>query len=122
MDDDTSIRGMVRSVLHREGFDVQEVGGGTDAIALMAEKSYDAVVLDIMMDEGNGEDVLRALAEMRPGHKCVVVISAAAPAVIDQLGVSNVRAKLRKPFDITALVAAIRECLSSSADPPSTSS
>lgn len=119
VDDDTSIRGMVRSVLHREGFEVEEVAGGNDAIALMAEKSYDAVVLDVMMGEGNGEDVLRALAAMRPGHKCVVVISAAAPAVIDQLAISNVQAKLRKPFDIAQLVEAIRECLTSPADPAS---
>ncbi len=116
VDDDTSIRGMVRSVLHREGFAVEEVGGGNDAIALMTDKTYDAVVLDVMMGEGNGEDVLRALAAMRPGHKCVVVISAAAPTIIDQLGGPNIHTKLRKPFDITALVDAIRECLTSPND------
>ena len=113
---------MVRSVLHREGFDVEEVSGGHDAIALMAEKSYDAVVLDLMMGDGNGEEVLRAIASMRPGRKCVVIISAAAPAKLEQLGSPNIQAKLRKPFDITQLVDAILGCVSSSADQRSTPS
>ena len=107
---------MVRSVLHREGFAVDEVDGGNDAIVRMTEKNYDAVVLDLMMGDGDGEEVLRALATMRPGRKCVVIISAAAPAKIEQLGSPNIQAKLRKPFDITQLVDAIRGCVSSSAD------
>ena len=113
---------MVRSVLHREGFAVEEVDGGNHAIALMAEKNYDAVVLDIRMGQGNGEDVLRALAALKPGHKCVVVISAAAPATLDQLAAPNIHTKLRKPFDITALVEAVRGCLSSPADQGSATS
>ena len=102
---------MVRSVLHREGFDVQDVGGGNDAIALMAEKTYDAVVLDVMMRDGSGHDVLHVLASSRPAVKCVVVVSAASPAAIDALPDANVQAKLRKPFDIGELVEAIRRCV-----------
>jgi CheY-like chemotaxis protein len=111
VDDDTSIRTMVRTVLHREGFEVTDVASGNDAIALLNEKPYDAVVLDVMMGDGSGHDVLEALASMRPAAKCVVVVSAASPASIEKVDESNVRAKLRKPFDIAALVEAIRQCL-----------
>ena len=111
VDDDTSIRGMVRSVLHREGFAVEEVGCGNDAIALMAQKSYDALVLDVMMRDGSGHDVLHVLASSRPAEKCVVVVSAASPAAIDALPDANVQATLRKPFDITELVEAVRRCV-----------
>ena len=111
VDDDTSIRGMVRSVLHREGFDVEEVSGGNDAIARMAAKLYDAVVLDIMMRDGTGHDVLHVLASSRPAVKCVVVVSAASPAALDALPDANVQAKLRKPFDIHDLVSAVHRCV-----------
>lgn len=111
VDDDTSIRGMVRSVLHREGFDVEEVAGGKDAIVRMAEKSYDAVVLDVMMRDGSGHEVLHVLASTRPAVKCVVVVSAASSATIEALPDANVQAKLRKPFDIDELVRAIRLCV-----------
>ena len=116
VDDDTSIRGMVRSVLHREGFAVEEVSGGNDAIALLAQKNYDAVVLDVMMRDGSGHDVLHVLASSRPAVKCVVVVSAASPAAIDALPDANVQAKLRKPFDITELVGAVHRCVTAEPD------
>ena len=106
-----SIRGMVRSVLNREGFDVEEVGGGNDAIARLTEKRYDAVVLDVMMRDGSGQDVLHVLASSRPAVKCVVVVSAASAASIDAVPDANVLAKLRKPFDIGDLVRAVRRCV-----------
>ncbi len=108
---------MVRTVLHREGFEVEDVASGNDAIALLSEKPYDAVVLDVMMDDGSGHDVLEALASMRPAVKCVVVVSAASPANLEKVDESNVLAKLRKPFDITALVEAIRGCIDAQGGP-----
>ena len=110
VDDDTAIRGVMRTILRREGFEVEDVASGNDAIALLNDKPYDAVVLEVMMGDGSGHDVLDALAAMRPAVRCVVVVSAASPADIEKVDESNVRAKLRKPFDITALVEAIRGC------------
>jgi CheY-like chemotaxis protein len=69
VDDDASIRTMVRTVLQRGGFEVEEVGSGNQAIARIREKLYDAVVLDIMMGNGSGQDVLQALALERPNQK-----------------------------------------------------
>jgi two-component system response regulator PilR (NtrC family) len=112
VDDDPSIRGMVRSVLHRAGFEVETVGCGNEAIAKMAEKPYDALVLDVMMRDGSGQEVLQALPSIRPDLKCIVVISASSQANIDKVAGANVHAKLRKPFDIALLVEAIRNCLS----------
>lgn len=110
VDDDTSIRHMVRSVLVREGFRVMEADSGKAAIARMQEGDYDAVVLDLVMPDGGGDEVLETVAAQRPDVKCVVVISAAAPAVLEDLEVANVIVTLRKPFDIHELVTAIREC------------
>lgn len=111
VDDDMSMRTMVRSVLHHEGFEVDEVGSGNDAIALMNQRSYDAVVLDVMMRDGSGHDVLHVLASTRPAVKFVVVISATSAAKIEEVSDANVVAKLRKPFDISELVAAIHQCV-----------
>jgi CheY-like chemotaxis protein len=119
VDDDLSIRGMMRSILRREGFVVDEVGSGNDAIARLTEKLYDAVVLDVMMRDGSGHDVLHALSSLRPSVKCVVVVSALSQAKIDELPHANVQARLRKPFDIGALVTAVDRCVTAGSDPPS---
>lgn len=110
VEDDTSIRTMVRSVLKRDGFDVDEVESDDEAIARIAEKTYDAVVLDVTMSSGNGHDVLRTLAENRPHEKCVVVISGSSPKALEEVDHGNVEAKLRKPFDIHDLLEAVRRC------------
>lgn len=102
VDDDGSIRELVGTLLRREGFEVDDVESGNAAIASLTGKEYDAVVLDLMMRDGSGHDVLRAVAAQRPHAKCVVVISATSAANIEAVNSDNVVAKLRKPFDITS--------------------
>lgn len=102
---------MVRSVLLREGFSVDVVVNGDEAISGLIERPYDAVVLDITMRAGSGAEVLEVVATQRPGVKCVVLISAATSALLEKVSVANVHAKLRKPFDIHELVAAVSACV-----------
>jgi DNA-binding response OmpR family regulator len=110
VDDDSSIRTLVRRVLVREAMEVDEAANGEEAVGYLRNKHYDAILLDLMMGPGNGFDVLNALKELRPGEKLVIVMSAASQAMIDEAGRENVGATLRKPFDIDALVSAVRDC------------
>lgn len=111
VDEDGSIRELVGTLLRREGFAVDDVQSGNAAIASLTEKEYDGVVLDLMMRDGTGHDVLRTIAAQRPHEKCVVVISATSAANIEAVDVDNVVAKLRKPFDIHELLAAVHQCV-----------
>ena len=74
VDDDGSIRELVKILLRHDGFDVEAAANGRAAIDAIEKKDFDAVVLDLMMRDGSGEDVLRTLAVQRPDVKCVVVI------------------------------------------------
>ena len=111
VDDDASIRTMVRAVLQHDGFEVEEVENGNDAIARIREQQYGVVILDIMMGRGSGQDVLHTLAVERPDVKCVVVISATSQPNLDKIEVSNVKIKLRKPFNIAELLDAVHDCI-----------
>ena len=111
VDDDGAIRSLLRTVVRREGLEVDAAGSGNQAIALLREKDYQAVVLDLMMRDGSGEDVLRMLGEKPGTRNCVVVVSACALAELEKLEHPNVHRKLQKPFDIGDLVSAVRECL-----------
>jgi two-component system nitrogen regulation response regulator GlnG len=109
-DDDASIRGLVRTLLRRERFEVDEASNGDEVMRRMRAARYDAVVLDLMMGPGSGLDVLDAVKAERPGEKFVIVVSATSQASIDKLESSNIFAKLRKPFDINDLLGAVRQC------------
>ncbi|HEV7239257.1 MAG TPA: response regulator [Thermoanaerobaculia bacterium] len=110
VDDDRSIRDLVRNVLRPERFEIEEAADGQEALARIRIKRYDAVVLDLMMGPGNGFEVLHALNDDRPGEKCVIVLSATSQPVLDKLPIENIFARIRKPFDIDELLGAVQKC------------
>lgn len=110
-DDDAAIRGLLRVILRKENYDVDEARNGQEAIRKLDATCYDAVVLDLMMGPGNGFEVLDSLKTRWPGEKIVVVVSAASEKTIQAVAGENVWAILRKPFDVTDLLRLVRECV-----------
>ena len=113
VDDDDGIRALIARVLGRAGYLVAETNDGAAAIELLRQMSFHAVVLDLMMPHTNGFDVIAFIKEQLPGQRHVIVISAAADRMIDSVDETVVCAKLRKPFDLQALLAAVERCRTS---------
>lgn len=63
VDDDATVRDVVRRYLERAGFDVELAGDGAECLARFAERQADLVVLDVMMPGLNGLEVCRRLRE-----------------------------------------------------------
>ncbi|MEM7482438.1 MAG: sigma-54 dependent transcriptional regulator [Acidobacteriota bacterium] len=63
VDDEASIRESLRMILEYEGYRVEEAPGGPQALARVADRLPDAVVLDIKMPEMDGLEVLEAFRE-----------------------------------------------------------
>jgi DNA-binding response OmpR family regulator len=63
IDDEATIREVVRKYLEREGFAVLEAETGTQALALLREQKADLVLLDIMLPGLDGFDITRSLRE-----------------------------------------------------------
>jgi two-component system nitrogen regulation response regulator NtrX len=63
VDDEASIRESLRMILEFEGYRVEEAGGGAQALAKVADRLPDAVILDIKMPEMDGLELLRAFRE-----------------------------------------------------------
>jgi len=74
VDDEESIRDSLRMILEYEGYRVDEASGGAEALARVADRSPDAVLLDIKMPEMDGLTVLKKLRE-RGYDMPVLVIS-----------------------------------------------
>ena len=117
-DDDAVTLLLVATILRHEGYNVDTSNGGKDAILKIELTPYDVVVLDLMMPEVSGLDVLRRLAVRDPRIKCVVIMSAASSFEVAGATNPNVFAALRKPFDNAALITAVRGCIEATCDPP----
>lgn len=108
VDDDPAIRVMVRKVLERQGFTVETANDGIEALEKLEQAVYDVLVLDLMMPRLDGFGVLDRLegsagSTDRPTPK-ILVMTAAAPSLLQKLPPGRVAAVLAKPFDIAKLL------------------
>ena len=63
VDDDENILSLERTILEQKGFDVTSAPGGAEALRLLAERTFDLVLLDVMMPEVDGFTVCRKIKE-----------------------------------------------------------
>ena len=75
VDDEPSLAELLASVLRYEGWTVRTAGNGTDAIRTAREFRPDAVVLDIMLPDFNGLEVMRRIRAEIP-QVCVLFLTA----------------------------------------------
>jgi two-component system response regulator PilR (NtrC family) len=114
VDDEQSLRDMLRIVLSRDGYRVTVAASGRDAIALLDRMSFDLVISDIRMPDGGGVDVLRAA---KAANRDIVVFMMTAFASTDtaveamRLGALDY---FTKPFSMDELRLKVRQHLESS--------
>ena len=65
IDDDPGIRGLLTVVLNRKGFECAVAIDGAEAQKLLRVHDYDAILLDLMLPQLNGFEVLRFLKAER---------------------------------------------------------
>ncbi len=66
VDDDPTVAEVVSRYLTREGFTVDSVGNGVEAIARATAALPDVVVLDLMLPGADGLEVCRRLRDLAP--------------------------------------------------------
>jgi DNA-binding response OmpR family regulator len=110
VEDDTTILRLVKTVLEREQFTVEGVTGGARAIELLKVAAYDLVILDLMMPDVGGEDVLSYLEIAQPKYLRRVILTTASPRRFSCAFLERICRLLEKPFDVNQLVLFAREC------------
>lgn len=113
VDDDATNRDVLSRRLKRQGHDVRMATSGRDALEVIGEADFDLVLLDIMMPDMDGYEVLERLKrDDRLRHIPVVMISALneLQSVVRCIE-AGAEDYLTKPFDPTLLKARIDACL-----------
>jgi two-component system chemotaxis response regulator CheY len=106
-DDDERFRGLVRSVLVDDGYDVvAEAGDASATVALAVEHDPDIVVVDLVLPGATGLSAVRALRADRPDRAVLVLSSLFDPAV-EQEAAELGAGYLDKTEGLDALEAAI---------------
>jgi CheY-like chemotaxis protein len=107
VDDDLSVRSVVGDALRQEGYEVDAVGNGRQALAAFGKHRPDALVLDLEMPVMDGPTLVRTLRERtRWGAVPLVVVSGTAGAVNAGLQL-GAQAFLSKPFELSELLRSV---------------
>ena len=110
VEDEEKLARFVELELKHEGYEVKTEGSGRAALAEALSTDYDLVLLDIMLPELNGLEVLRRLNKEKPTP---VILLTARDAVMDKVSGLDAGAVdyITKPFAIEELLARIRVAL-----------
>lgn len=109
IEDDANIRMALFCILNQDGFKVLQAEDGIDGLKLATKKKPDLILLDWMMPEMNGIDVLRRLRR-RDAIKDIPVIMLTAKGAISDVErgfAAGADGYITKPFD----VAKISDCI-----------
>ena len=106
VDDDLAIRRLLIATFVRRGIAVDEANDGDVAIQRLSEKSYDVVLLDLMMPKVSGFEVLQHM-DSTDSTTPVIVLSAASQKFLEKVDSQRVKAVVRKPFDLNELILAV---------------
>src|ERR1700761_9255263 len=107
VDDDHELCSMLAEYLGPEGFLTEAVGSGPAALERLGREAVDLVVLDVMLPELSGFEVLRRI---RAINRVPVIMLTARGEEVDRVGGLEMGAddSLAKPFSPRELVARIR--------------
>jgi len=77
VDDEEDIRVLIDMVLSREGYDVDLAKDGVEALMRMNEYDYDLVILDVIMPNKNGLEVIRDMKKNKRLQGVPIIIISA---------------------------------------------
>lgn len=103
VDDEPNIREVLRIVLDGEGYSVSEAATYAEAMQLLGQTTFDLVICDIFLPDGNGLDLVRSYHASNPDTHFVVVTAHTTPAHAMTALRDGAVEYLSKPFDVEEL-------------------
>ena len=113
VDDSASIRKLVELTLRREGYDVVTADSGLTALAALARRRPDLLLLDVMLVALDGFQLCQVIREHpRYSDLPIIILSGRETEADREAGLrAGVSAYLTKPFRPEQLLATVREQL-----------
>jgi CheY-like chemotaxis protein len=108
VDDDSAILELIAQVLTDEGYSVIAAGDGRTAVELARAKRPRLILLDLMMPEMNGWQVIAKLQESPPTRKIPVILLSARRDLAQSAADLGATAYIEKPFDLDDLLECVQ--------------
>ncbi|GAB3622371.1 response regulator transcription factor [Mariniluteicoccus endophyticus] len=111
VDDERSLTELLSMAMRYEGWEVSTAGTGSEAVKVAREVRPDAIVLDMMLPDFDGLEVLRRIRAEQP--EIPVIFLTAKDAVADRVGGLTAGGDdyVTKPFSLEEVIARLRALL-----------
>lgn len=119
IEDETKIARLIQLELEHEGYETKIAYTGTAGLTLYHQEHWDLLLLDVMLPEINGLEVLRRIRS-KHNNQTPVILLTARDALPDKVSGLDLGANdyITKPFEIEELLARIRVWLRQPLTPP----
>ncbi|MBI3846901.1 MAG: sigma-54-dependent Fis family transcriptional regulator [Planctomycetes bacterium] len=111
VDDDQLIRWSLSQRLGKEGFQTFEAPDGAAAEALLAEQSFDLILLDYKLPDTDGIAMLKKLEQSRPDALVILMTAFSSIEKVVEAMKLGAYDYIHKPFDMDEMVVTIRKAL-----------
>jgi DNA-binding response OmpR family regulator len=102
-EDDRNFGCVLKTELEEEGYDIDLVQDGLEAVLKFIDRAHDFVILDIKMPKVDGISALTIIKRLNPGVPAITISGNAGSAeMMESVGVGAMRC-LPKPFEIADL-------------------
>lgn len=110
IEDDRTINGLLRSVLEKSGYTADSTYNGTEGLAMGRQQDYSLILLDLMLPERPGEEIIR---ELRREDTTPVIVLSAKGEINNRIELLRLGADdyITKPFDIDEVLLRIQAVL-----------
>ena len=118
IEDTENVRNMYAFSLAHEGFDVVPVGSAGEGLSKLSERTYDVVLLDMMLSGMSGMDLLDNydIKALSPETKLIVLSNFDSDTIIERAKKFNIDAYLTKAkYEPAQLVAFVKQLLAGTA-------
>ena len=114
VDDEAKIREALANALRDEGHEIVDTASGTEARRLLGQRLFDVLVVDNLMPELTGLDLIRELVSTIPESERPQILMMTAHATVESaIGAMKLGALdyLQKPFEVDELLVVVRHAL-----------
>jgi len=111
VDDEETLRLLVRNQLTSEGYNVEVADDGDTAVEVMSRSPQDLILLDIRMPRMSGIEVLEELKKRQIKPRIIMLTAVDDLSVAIQCVKLGANDYLTKPFDLEHLLSAIQRVL-----------
>jgi len=112
VDDESTMRQMLRQALERRGHTVDEAADGRQALQRLAEHQADLVITDLVMPEMEGIETIQAVRRKFPGIPIVAISGGGRlepENYLSMAGQIGANRTFAKPFRLEEILTAVRE-------------